>query len=226
MLMRFCVSVLDMAEAGISNGGGVSRAAETVVVLLAVDDVNAAEADNVGEDDVVSSVALDEILLAVFETVVVVIVVVVVGVVVNVIGVDWLLLLEVLLIALVMVDCVTVEATVDATACTGPIRSMPGTRAAGTGGGAGNGDVGSRVGSKGARSSGSRLYRFSFGEIIFISRNFWRRVSTHSCIMSQVAALKRTTSAGSVTANSYSCSLGTSAWDTCNACCSGTVHSG
>lgn len=222
--MRFCVSVLDMAEAGIGNGGGVSRAAATVVVWLAVDDVHADEADNVGEDDVVVSVPLDEILLVVFDTVVVVIVVVVVGVVV--IGVDWLLLLEVPLIALVIVDCVTVEATVDATACTGPIRSMPGTRAAGTGGGAGNGDVGSRVGSNGARSSGSRLYRFSFGEIIFISRNFWRRVSTHSCIMSQVAALKRTTSAGNVTANSYSCSLGTSAWDTCNACCSGTVHSG
>lgn len=38
--------------------------------------------------------------------------------------------------------------------CAG-IRSIPGTMAAGTGGGAGSGDVGSRVGSNGARTSGN-----------------------------------------------------------------------
>lgn len=63
-------------------------------------------------------------------------------------------------------------------------RSMPGTSAAGTGGGAGSGEVGSRVGNSGARISGSLLYKFSRGEKIFISRNFWRNVSTHSCIIS------------------------------------------
>lgn len=52
------------------------------------------------------------------------------------------------------------------------IRSMPGTKAAGTGGGAGSGDVGSRVGKSGARTSGNLLYRFSFGDRIFISRSF------------------------------------------------------
>ncbi len=52
------------------------------------------------------------------------------------------------------------------------ILSMPGTIAAGTGGGAGNGDVGSRVGSNGARISGNLLYKFSFGDKILISLSF------------------------------------------------------
>lgn len=52
------------------------------------------------------------------------------------------------------------------------IRSIPGTIAAGTGGGAGSGDVGSRVGSNGARISGNLLYKFSLGDRIFISRSF------------------------------------------------------
>lgn len=62
--------------------------------------------------------------------------------------------------------------------------SIPGTMAAGTGGGAGNGDIGSRVGNSGSLTSGKRLYRFSLGEIIFISRNFERSVETHSRIAS------------------------------------------
>lgn len=61
----------------------------------------------------------------------------------------------------------------------------PGTMAAGTGGIRGNGSrVGSRVGKSGGRTSGNLLYRFSFGDIIFISRNFKRNVSTHSCMIS------------------------------------------
>lgn len=64
------------------------------------------------------------------------------------------------------------------------MRSIPGTIAAGTGGGAGSGDVGSRVGRRGARISGNLLYKFSRGDRIFISRSFWRNVSTHSCIIS------------------------------------------
>lgn len=65
------------------------------------------------------------------------------------------------------------------------IRSTPGTMAAGTGGVAGSGSlVGSLVGKRGGRTSGSLLYKFSFGDKIFISRNFKRNVSTHSCMIS------------------------------------------
>lgn len=63
-------------------------------------------------------------------------------------------------------------------------RSTPGTMAAGTGGVAGSGDIGSLVGKSGGRTSGNLLYRFSFGDKIFISRNFKRNVSIHSCMIS------------------------------------------
>lgn len=67
----------------------------------------------------------------------------------------------------------------------------PGTMAAGTGGISGNGSlVGSRVGKRGGRTSGNLLYRFSFGDKIFISRNFKRNVSTHSCIISLLVHFK------------------------------------
>lgn len=80
--------------------------------------------------------------------------------------------------------CAAVEITVGVVPLWDTAGSIPGTIAAGTGGGAGSGDIGSLVGNSGCLISGNRLYRFSFGDMIFISRNFERIVDTHSCIAS------------------------------------------
>uniref|UniRef100_A0A8D8J287 (northern house mosquito) hypothetical protein n=1 Tax=Culex pipiens TaxID=7175 RepID=A0A8D8J287_CULPI len=106
------------------------------------------------------------------------------------------------------------------------MRSIPGTMAAGTGGVAGRGEVGSLVGANGGFISGNLEYRFSFGESNFISRSFERRDSTHSCMHSHVLALKRATSVLSVITNSNSCSTDTRACETCWTVCSDRDHSG
>ena len=92
-------------------------------------------------------------------------------------------------VTLEFVEVLGVLEIVDAVVGEGWTRSIPGTIAAGTGGGAGSGDVGSLVGNKGGLASGNFEYRFSFGESNFISLNFDRSVSTHSCMHSQVFAL-------------------------------------
>lgn len=161
MFNRFCVRVFDM---DVSRGVVVIVFEEDACTVLEVEEFVVATTVVDGVDSVVGVLLIE---LSFVEAVVVDVIVT---------GVRPSTLARVSPVELSSFCCCCTLA--------GITRSTPGTMAAGTGGGAGSGDVGSRVGKRGTLTSGSFVYRFSRGESIFISLSFERNVSTHSCIIS------------------------------------------